>query len=164
MVEVRLTQRFDSRRSRRPARARVDWMAVLGGGLFAGSAMLMALLVLSVAVYDESPWKLVRMMAATVRGTAALEPESRFDATLAMIGVSVHYGLALLYAAALANLLADFRRAYAPWLGIAFGVALYFANLYGFTHLFPWFAELRTADTLLAHAFFGLLLARFVIR
>lgn len=164
MVEARLNSRIHSRRTRRPARARMNWSGVLAATLFAGSAMLLVLLVLSTAVYDESPWKLLRMMAATVRGPAVLSPEGQFDLGLVGIGLSIHYGLALLYAAALAGVLADFRRAYAPWLGIGFGIALYFANLYGFTHLFPWFAELRTIDTLLAHAFFGLLLARFVIR
>ena len=164
MLEARLPQRIASRRTRGPAPARIEWNAVVAAGLLAGTAMLALLLVLSTAVYDESPWKLVRMMAATVRGPGALSPESQFDPALAAIGLSIHYGLALLYAAALAGLLADFRRDYVPYLGIAFGVALYFANVYGFTRLFPWFAELRTLDTLLAHAFFGLLLARFVIR
>ena len=43
--------------------------------------------------------------------------------------------------------------------GLAFGAALYVANFYGFTQIFPWLLELRTPDTLVAHAFYGLLLA-----
>ena len=31
--------------------------------------------------------------------------------------------------------------------------------MHGITQLFPWFAELRTLDSLFAHAFYGLLLA-----
>jgi len=154
MLEARLNHRLRSHP------ARVDWAAVVGAGLFAGSAMLLVLLFLAAAVYDESPWKIVRMMAATVRGPAVLTPEGLPDATLGAIGLAVNYGLAILYAGALAGLITDFRRSAAPWIGIAFGVALYFANLHGFTRLFPWFAELRTFDTFLAHAFFGLILAR----
>jgi hypothetical protein len=29
-------------------------------------------------------------------------------------------------------------------------------NLYGFTQIFPWFAQVRNPDTLLAHLVFGL--------
>jgi hypothetical protein len=159
MVEARLSHRLDSRGTRR-AGARVDAIAAVGAGLFAGSLVLLLLLFLAAAIYDESAWKLVRMMAAVVRGPSALTPESLYDGTLAAIGLGVHYALSILYALALAGLIADFRRAAAPWIGLAFGVALYFANLHGFTRLFPWFAELRTFDTLLAHAFFGLVLAR----
>ena len=88
MVEARLNQRFDTRRVRKRARARVDWIAVAGAGLFAGSAMLMLLLFLAAAIYDESPWKIIRMMAATVRGPGALSPENEFDASLSTIGLA----------------------------------------------------------------------------
>ena len=47
----------------------------------------------------------------------------------------------------------------APWIGIAFGVALYFGNLYGFSHIFPWLTQLRTLDTLAAHVLFGIVAA-----
>jgi hypothetical protein len=53
----------------------------------------------------------------------------------------------------------DLPEAAAPWIGMTFGVGLYFGNLYGFTQLFPWFAELRTLDTLAAHVLFGIVAA-----
>jgi hypothetical protein len=37
---------------------------------------------------------------------------------------------------------------------------LYFTNFYGFTALFPWFAPLRTFDTLVVHALFGVAIAK----
>lgn len=140
--------------------ARIYRRAALGAGLFAGAALLLLLVALGVAIYDESPWKLLRMVAATVHGAGTIAPADAFDLSLVGTGVLLHFALSVLYAFALAGLLADFRAWAAPWVGIAFGVALYFANFHGFSHVYWWFVELRTLDTLIAHALFGLLLAR----
>ncbi|MGA8147390.1 MAG: hypothetical protein WB870_07435 [Gallionellaceae bacterium] len=43
--------------------------------------------------------------------------------------------------------------------GVGFGVALYVVNLYGFTAIFPWFAQSRGWITLIAHGVFGFLRA-----
>lgn len=139
---------------------RPDVAAAIWAGSFAGAFMLLALVFVAVTIYDESPWKLPRMIAATIRGPAALQPADEFDIVLVGLGIGLHFALSLLYAFALLGLIADVKRWTAPYLGLAFGVALYFVNLYGFTQLFPWFSELRTADTLAAHALFGLLVAR----
>lgn len=152
--------RFLGLAARRITRAGPSAAAALQAGLFAGTAVLVVLQVLAVVAYDESPWKLVRMMAALARGPEALEPADEFDATLVATGLALHYALATLYALALACILTDTPRRHASVVGIAFGVALYFGNLHGFTALFPWFAEMRTVDTLVAFAFFGFLLAR----
>ena len=134
--------------------------AAIGAGLFAGAAMLVMLLAFATIVYGETPWRLLRMIAATVRGPDALLLAHEFDAALVMMGLVMHFAFSTLYALALIGLTIECRRWMAPWLGLAFGVALYFANLHGFTMLFPWFAELRTVDTFVAHAFYGLLLAQ----
>jgi hypothetical protein len=42
--------------------------------------------------------------------------------------------------------------------GLVFGLVIYAINFYGFTALFPWFAEARNWITILAHAIFGLTL------
>jgi hypothetical protein len=137
----------------RQARERVAVGAAVGASLAAGSVFLTLLVAFSVGLYDEPVWKIPQMIAATV-GSA---PARLFEPGLALLGVGMHFALALLYGLAFAGLTMDLRRT--ATLGIAFGVALYFVNLHGFTYLFPWFAELRTLDTLAAHAIFGLLLA-----
>ena len=134
--------------------------AALASGLFGGAVLLGMLVGFANVIYGEEPWKLLRMIAATVQGPQALAPANEFDARLALMGGAMHFLFSTLYALALAGVVAEFRRAYAPLLGLAFGVGLYFANLHGFTLIFPWFAELRTIDTFAAHAFFGLLLAQ----
>jgi hypothetical protein len=127
--------------------------------MVAGTIALILLLGLATVVYDESPWKLLRMMAAVVLGPRALQPDDEFNFVLVSTGVLVHFALALLYAFALATLVQDLPEGAAPWLGLAFGVALYYANLYGFAQLFPWFVPMRTLDTLGAHVLLGIVAA-----
>jgi hypothetical protein len=142
------------------ARARPSAAAALQASLFAGTVVLFALVFIGVIAYDESPWKLVRMVAAMARGRDALEPDDEFDFAVIAVGLTLFYALAMLYSLALACVLTDSPRRYAALIGIAFGLALYSVNFHGFTAIFPWFAAYRTIDTVLAHALFGLLLAR----
>src|SRR5207244_1932016 len=127
-------------------RRRIDAFAALVAGAIAGAVALVLLQLTAITVYDEPFWRLPRMVAAMVRGTAALEPDDEFDAALVAIGMLLFVALSLLYALALACLVADTPRRYATVMGIAFGVALYYANFYGFTAIFPWFAPHRTLD------------------
>ena len=156
MAEILLTRRFDAIRDPAPRR-RPEAGAALVAGVAAGSALLTLLVLLSVGVYDEPAWKVPQMIGATLRGADAAGLRA-FDPALAALGVAVHFTLSVLYALAFAGLASEMRRNTAL-AGIAFGAALYFMNVYGFTQLFPWFFELRTPDTLVAHAFYGLLLA-----
>ncbi len=142
------------------ARARPSAAAALQAALFAGTVVLLVLEFIGIVAYDESPWKLLRMVAAMARGPAALEPDDEFNFAFAAIGLTLFYALSALYGLALAFVLTDSPRRHAGVIGIAFGLALYTVNFYGFTTLFPWFAANRTIDTLIAHALYGFLLAR----
>jgi uncharacterized membrane protein YagU involved in acid resistance len=139
---------------------RLNAGAAVASGIFCGAVMLGLLIGFANVIYGEEPWKLLRMIAATVHGREALAPAGEFDARLALLGGLMHFLFSILYALALTGLLVECRKALAPWLGLAFGVGLYFANLHGFTLIFPWFEELRTVDTFVAHAFFGLLITQ----
>jgi hypothetical protein len=141
------------------ALGRMDLLAAATAGVVAGAASLIVLLVLSVSVYDESPWKLMRMIAAVGLGPKALEPDDEFSLGIVFVGLVVHFVLAFAFAFAASFLVKDFPDAAVPWVGLAFGVALYFANLHGFAKVFPWLAPLRTIDTVLAHALFGIVAA-----
>jgi hypothetical protein len=156
MAEALLARRLDG--ARPPAeRRRPEAGAALVAGVAAGSALLTLLVMLSAGLYDEPAWKIPQLIGSTLRGPAAAELRA-FDPVVAALGVAIHFTLSLLYALAFAGITAEWRR-HTALTGIAFGIALYFVNLHGFTQLFPWFLELRTPDTLAAHAFFGLLLA-----
>jgi hypothetical protein len=147
-------------RRQSPSRRRVCVSAAIQGGLVAGAVTLLLLQFFSIVVYDESPWKLLRMIAATVYGRGALEPDDEFDAAMVTTAVMLFMTLAVLYSLAFSAIMSDSPRRYSALIGIAFGVALYHVNFYGFTFLFPWFKSLRTVDMLIVHAFFGLLIAK----
>lgn len=158
MVEIPVPQRLANAAPRRAHPERVSWSAAVGAGCVGGAALLVFLIVSAVAIYGEPPLRLLALIAATVRGEALLAGPA--TPSVLALGALLHFALSLLYALAFAGITAELPRWSLAWAGLAFGIALYFANLHGFTHLFPWFAELRTADTLVAHAAFGLLLAR----
>lgn len=159
MVDFNLPRRLPVRSHLLAVLGNLNLSAATISGMVAGTLSLIAMLILSTSVYDESAWKLPRMMAAVLAGPRALEPEDEFSFTLVALGILVHFALALLYCLALATLVKDMPEAAAPWIGMMFGVGLYFANLYGFTQLFAWFASMRTLDTLAAHVVFGIVAA-----
>ena len=160
MQPASVTTRTFGTATRRLVLSRPSATAALQASVFAATAMLFAMQFIGMVAYDESPWKLLRMVSALARGPNALLPEDEFDFVSAATGLTLFYAIAALYGLSLAFILTDSPRRYASMIGIAFGIALYCANFHGFTSIFPWFGEYRTVDTVLAHALFGLLLAR----
>lgn len=128
--------------------------------LRAGAVFLLVLVACSVALYDESPWKVLRMIAATAMGPGALSPADVFDGWVVAKALALHFGFCVLAGTALATLVASRPRLPASWVGLAFGAALYMLDMHAATIAFPWLAELRAADTLAAHLLFGLLAAQ----
>jgi hypothetical protein len=79
-----------------------------------------------------------RLTAAMVLGGSVLPPPATFD-----VGIM------------LAPLATRFKTVLALLAGVGFGATLYIVNLYGFTAIFPWFAQARGWITLIVHAVFG---------
>jgi hypothetical protein len=160
MIEAHIESRTLGARAHSFPRRRVHPLAAMKAGLLAGAIALTLLQFFSVVVYDESPWQIFRMIAAMVRGPAALQPDDEFDGALVLIGTVLFFAFSMLYSLALSALVSDSPRRYSALMGIAFGIGLYHANFYGFTAIFPWFASHRTVDTLLVHALFGVVVAK----
>ena len=160
MHELSIQTRTLGAAARGLARARPSAKSALQASLFAATVLLVVMQFIAAIAYDESPWKLLRMVAALARGPGALEPGDEFEFAPVALGLTLVYAIAMLYGLALAVVLTESPRRFASLIGIAFGIALYCANFHGFTAIFPWFAEYRTIDTVVAHALFGLLLAR----
>ena len=160
MLEAHAAHRTIAGLAARPRRALPSASAAIFAGLTAGIVALLLTEFIALTIYDESPWQIFRMMAAMVRGSAALEPADEYDAGIVALGLALHFGFALLYSLALSCVIAELPRAYAGLAGVLFGLALYYANFYGFASLFPWFGSHRTVDTLAVHAVFGFLVAR----
>jgi uncharacterized membrane protein YagU involved in acid resistance len=100
-----------------------------------------------------------RLAAAIVMGPSVLPPPASFDALVMGVSTLVHFVLSIAYATVLALAITRLRTSTSLAVGATFGLALYAVNLHGFTVVFPWFAQVRTWDTLLAHLAFGIVAA-----
>ncbi|HUP31345.1 MAG TPA: hypothetical protein VM122_14300 [Usitatibacter sp.] len=126
-------------------------------GVLAGAALAAVLMFLSVTVYDESIWRLPRMIAATVLGPGVLQPEDAFDGRVVLTMLALQLDLGIACALALTRVAGRLQGLGLAALGLGFGVALYGLDLYALPLAFPWLAELRSVDTFMAHLLFGLL-------
>ena len=134
--------------------------AVIAASVIAGLVFAMMEMVL-VAVVKGQPWYgPLHMIAAIGMGRQdVLPPPPAFDFGVAAIAMLIHMVLSILLGLVLATVLLAVRSSMAWLLGLIFGVALYYINFYGFTALFPWFAEARGWISMVSHAAFGLVLA-----
>lgn len=138
----------------------VSFRAAVMAGLVGGLAFLVFELLMVPLVYGASMWDPVRMIAAIAMGPGVLPPPSTFDLGIFLVAATLHFALSVAYAIGLAALLtwAGVRRA--TVVGTAFGLGLYLINFYGFTALYPWFADARNWVSALAHVVFGAVTGR----
>lgn len=95
-----------------------------------------------------------RLTAAVVLGRAILEETNRWLAVL-FCAALVHLLLSIVFAFVIASFTASFKFVPSVLLGALIGFLLYIINLYGWTEVFPWFAESRSLNTAFAHIVFG---------
>ncbi|MGH8728616.1 MAG: sodium:proline symporter [Burkholderiales bacterium] len=147
---------------RRPRNA-TDGRAAIWAGIAAGAGSALAQVLLWLAFTDALPHALfrdARLTAAILLGQGVLPPPATFDAVIMLISALIHCALSIVYGLALAWVLARTGAGASLWIGALFGLALYAVNLYGFTALFPWFAQVRDWITITAHLVFGVTAAR----
>jgi hypothetical protein len=96
-----------------------------------------------------------RLTAAILMGHSALPPPASFNLGIVVVATLIHFSLSIVYVASLAFMDAWLKGVPIIWVGVSFGVVLYVVNLYGFTEIFPWFAQTRGWITLIAHGVFG---------
>jgi hypothetical protein len=135
------------------------WRAMLWAGVMAGIASTLIEILLWLIFTDDFPgilYRDARLTAAMVLGRSVLLPPATFGAGVMLMATLIHFVISITCAVLLALLTARLDTIPAPLAGIGFGVALYVVNLYGFTAIFPWFAQARGWITLIAHGVFGL--------
>ena len=159
MQQLSLPSRTFGAAARTLHRAAPNITAALQASLLAGTALLIVMGFIGVVGYDESPWRLLRAIAAVLRGPDVLDDADEFDLAIVATGLALFYALSTLYGVALSFLLGDSPRRYAMAIGVAYGFALYSAVFHGLAARYPWLAAYRTIDTLIAHVLFGALLA-----
>jgi len=144
-------------------RERINWLsgwrAMIWAGVMAGIASTLIEILLWLIFTDDFPvilYRDARLTAAMVLGRSVLLPPATFGAGVMLMATLIHFMISITCAVLLALLTARLDTIPAPLAGIGFGVALYVVNLYGFTAIFPWFAQARGWITLIAHGVFGL--------
>lgn len=140
-------------------RINCQWRAVIWAGVMAGIVSTLIQVLLWLIFTDDFPsilYRDARLTAAMVLGELVLPPPATFEAGVMLTATLIHFMLSITYAALLAFITERLTVVPALWAGIGFGISLYIVNLYGFTTIFPWFAQTRGLITLIAHAVFGL--------
>ena len=135
------------------------WCDVIRAGVMAGIVSTLIQALLWLIFTDDFPailYRDARLTAAMALGNTVLPPPVTFDVSVMMTATLIHFMLSITYAALLIFSTGRLDTFPALLAGIGFGVALYMINLYGFTVIFPWFAQTRGWITLIAHAVFGL--------
>ncbi|TFW09291.1 sodium:proline symporter [Oxalobacteraceae bacterium OM1] len=139
--------------SRMPA-----WCAALLAGWLAGGVATLfevALWWLAGDAVIATLWRDTRRAAAVLLGPTVLPPPDTIDLHVFAAAALVHLLLSSVYGLlqiVLARLVAPRAMALA---GAVFGLAVFVMNMYGFTLLFPWFADDRDGITAAAHVVFG---------
>lgn len=132
---------------------------MIRAGVMAGIASTLIEIFLWLLFTDDFPailFRDARLTAAMVLGRSVLTPAATFDAGVMLMATLIHFMISITCAALLALVAARLDTIPASLAGIGFGIALYVVNLYGFTAIFPWFAQTRGWITLIAHGVFGL--------
>jgi len=136
----------------------IQWKAAIWAGLIAGVVSTLIQVLLWASFTDAFPSALfrdARLAAAILMGRNVLPPPASFGLSIMLIAACVHFALSILYGVILATMISRASMGIAFLIGAGFGAALYVVNLYGFTAIFPWFAQVRDWNTVAAHIVFG---------
>ena len=137
----------------------IDWTSAIWAGLIAGAAMMMIEMPL-MALAGMGFWAPPRMIAAIVLGREVLPPPATFSIGVMAVAMMIHLVLSIVYAFIFAWVISrwELGTGMALVAGGVFGLVLYVVNFYGFTVLFPWFADARGWISIISHMMFGIVL------
>ena len=136
----------------------VKWRAAIWSGIVAGVVSTLAQMPLWALFTDTFPSSLfrdARLTAAILMGRDVLPPPATFNLSIMLVAACIHFTLSIVYGVMVAIMTSRTGTGTAISIGAGFGASLYVVNLYGFTAIFPWFAEVRDWITLAAHIVFG---------
>ena len=136
----------------------VSMKSIVWAGLGAGMVFMLLEMILVPVFMGGSPWGPPRMIAAILMGREVLPPPGSFDIGIVSVAMIIHFMMSLAYAWVFAVMAKGWTMGKTVLLGAAFGLLLYVVNFYGFTALFPWFADARNWISILAHIVFGVVL------
>jgi hypothetical protein len=136
----------------------IDRRAAVWSGLAAGAiatAVQVLLWWLTGQAVPDLLLRDARLTAALVLGAGVLPPSTALLYPSLWAATLVHLLLSAVYGGMLAGFIRRLGRLSSICAGLLYGLLLYGINMYGFTHLFPWFSQARGGITVAVHAAFG---------
>lgn len=128
-------------------------------GIVAGIVYLPGRMLFAVLLTPHDSLAPLSRIAALLLGPDVLPPEPANFVVVSM-ALLLHFGLSILYAQLIGQLVDGCGAGQALWRGAAFGLALFVVNFLGLApRLFPWFAEGAHAGTAVSHVVFGIVAA-----
>lgn len=140
----------------------INWRAAVWAGIGAGIVFMVLEMIMVPLFGGGSAWGPPSLIAAIVMGQGVLPAPGTpptFDFLVLMVALIVHLILSIIYAVILGFIIQRFDIGLTLLIGAVFGLALYLVNFYGFTAVFPWFANARNWITIFTHISFGLVAA-----
>ena len=132
------------------------WKASIWSGIIAGFVMLFLEMIMNPVFLGNSMWGPSRMMGAILLGNEVVPPPGTFDLGVLIAALVVHFPLSVVFAIIIGVLVRKVNITIALLIGAAGGIIIYFINFYGFTALFPWFANARNWVQIVIHILFGI--------
>jgi hypothetical protein len=129
----------------------IHWSAALWASVIAGLVFAVLEVVMVPLFQGKSLWAPLHMIGAIALGPSAMASPDTFDLGVVSTAVVVHMILAVIYGVILAYIITKMDVGMAVIVGGVYGLALYFINFYGFTRLFPWFADARDWISIFTH-------------
>ena len=130
----------------------VAWRAIPLAGLAAGTAHLVALLVLTPLMLDIQPVLPLKYMGSLVLGQGVL---MEADTMTLVVGVLVHYVLSIFFTLIIAIVVHRWGLAVGIIGGALLGLCIYAINFYTMTYLFNWMFAMHSTVSVIAHLIFG---------
>lgn len=135
-----------------------DWLAAGIAGFVAGAALMVLELIWAPIANSANLWTTTYRVAAISMGEETLRLTG-FHLLPVVVALITHYVLGILFGLVLGAIMAPFRLdsgpALAAIIGLVFGLVLYLVNFHGMVYFFPWFADMRGGETVIAHMIFG---------
>ncbi|MEO8217893.1 MAG: hypothetical protein ABI718_12500 [Acidobacteriota bacterium] len=137
----------------------IHWQAAVGGGI-AGGAVMLGLAMIFVPLFTTgSVWLPLRMVATLVLGRPEEMPPNNFELWPLLLGLFIHFMLAVIYGVILAWIIHNLKPASGVLAGALFGLALYVLNFYVGGVAFPWYHWARNWISLVGVVAFGIVAA-----